>query len=59
MAGEIKSRSVECEIIWVPGHAGIKLNDEADRLAKLGSHNHNGECEWGQFCVSRCFEQIN
>ena len=38
MAGEMKSRAVEFEIIWIPGHAGIKLNDEADRLAKMGSH---------------------
>ena len=34
---QVKSRGIEVEIKWTPGHAEIKGNEEADRLAKEAS----------------------
>ena len=28
---------MECCLIWIPGHANIEMNEEADQLAKIGS----------------------
>ena len=33
----LKEVKVDVKVGWVPGHADIELNDEADRLAKIGS----------------------
>ena len=33
---------VKCQLIWIPGHADIELNEEADRLAKIGSRIEAG-----------------
>ena len=42
---KLEELKVELDIIWIPGHADIELNDEADRLAKLGSKLQSGECQ--------------
>ena len=31
-----KELGVTCKLIWIPGHADIEWNEEADRLAKEG-----------------------
>ena len=35
------AESRRVHVYWVPGHAGIKGNDLADKLAKLGAAGHN------------------
>ena len=42
--------NIEVDLIWIPGHADIELNEEADRLAKIGSRM---ECEERQETVTK------
>ncbi len=40
-ANTIISKGATIDLIWVPGHTNIPGNEEADRLAKLGTNSYN------------------
>ena len=40
--GKAGQLGIKCKLIWIPGHADIELNEEADRLAKDGSRMEVG-----------------
>ena len=34
---KLEDAQIELKVVWVPGHAGIQMNDEADSAAKAGT----------------------